>query len=149
MFSFTFFTGNSLFHTQKHQSNNKEWAYYHTAYFKYTHHLCLWFSVKEPKVGQSCHILKILDWSPRNFHFKLHHTSTEPHGGQWLILTSNFYVHGNKNSNYCSPSQNGGRLNSFLELSLNSRLCILKPFFRCFKKHLLHIHSEQKVWIDS
>ena len=43
-----------------------------------------------------------------------------------------------------SPSQNGGRLNSFLELSLNSRFCNLKPFIRCFKKHLLHIHSEQK-----
>ena len=92
----------SLFHWKftisysKHQSNNKEWAFYHTVYFKYTHRLCLWFSINEPKVGQSRHILKILDWSPRNFHFKLHHTSTEPHGGQWLILTSNFYVHGNK-----------------------------------------------------
>lgn len=31
------------------------------------------------------------------------------------------------NSNYFSPSQNGGRLNSFLELSLNSRFCILNP----------------------
>ena len=98
MFSFTFFTFYWKFTISysKHQSNNKEWAFYHTVYFKYTHRLCLRFSINEPKVGQSRHILKILDWSPRNFHFKLHHTSTEPHGGQWLILTSNFYVHGNK-----------------------------------------------------
>ena len=91
----------SLFHWKftisysKHQSNNKEWAYYHTAYFKYTHHLCLWFSVTSQKLARVATFWKFWIGLPEIF-TSLHHISTEPHGGQWLILTSNFYVHGNK-----------------------------------------------------
>ena len=91
----------SLFHWKfavsysKHQSNNKEWAFYHTAYFKYTHHLCLWFSVTSQKLARVATFWKFWIGLPEIF-TSLHHISTEPHGGQWLILTSNFYVHGNK-----------------------------------------------------